>query len=111
MVRCPEEVHVAAANVEGEEDVDPFQGDRAVDVAEVHGRHGRGPRAKEPPPCRIDGPEGRRRYPPRLEDPVDRECSDAVAELEKLASYALVAPSLVLVGHPLDQRGDRVVDG
>jgi hypothetical protein len=45
-----------------------------------------------------------------LEDSADGGCSDAVAELEKLALDALVAPGLVLAGHPLDQRGDRVVE-
>ena len=39
-----------AADFQGEEDVDPFQGDRAVDVEEVHGEHGRGLRAQEPSP-------------------------------------------------------------
>ena len=38
----PEYVHVAVADFEGEEDVDPFQGDGAVDVEEVYGQHGRG---------------------------------------------------------------------
>jgi hypothetical protein len=32
-------VHVAAADFQGEEHVDPFQSDRAVDVEEVHVRH------------------------------------------------------------------------
>ena len=31
-------------------------------------------------------------------------------ELEQFALDALVAPSLVLAGHPFDQRGDRLVD-
>ena len=42
MARRPEDVHVAAADLEGEEHVDPFQRDRAVDVEEVHGQHGGG---------------------------------------------------------------------
>ena len=46
----PEDVDVAAADFQGEEHVDPFQGDRAVDVEEVHGQHGRGLRAQEPSP-------------------------------------------------------------
>jgi hypothetical protein len=45
-----EDVHVAAADFEGEEHVDPFQGDGAVDVEEVHGQHGRGLRAQETSP-------------------------------------------------------------
>ena len=47
MAGCPEDVHGPVADLEGEEDVDPFQGDRAVDVEEVHGQHGRGLRAQE----------------------------------------------------------------
>jgi hypothetical protein len=35
MAGCPEGVHVAAVDFQGEQDVDPFQGDRAVDVKEV----------------------------------------------------------------------------
>ena len=38
----PDDVYVAGADFQGEEHVDPFQGDRAVDVEEVHGQHGRG---------------------------------------------------------------------
>src|SRR5829696_3454010 len=45
-----EDVQVATADLQGEEDVDPFQGDRAVDVEEVHGQHGRGLCAQEPSP-------------------------------------------------------------
>src|SRR3954447_15342650 len=33
-----EDVHVAAVDFQGEEHVDPFQGDGAVDVEEVHGQ-------------------------------------------------------------------------
>src|ERR1700716_2207478 len=96
MAGCAEDVYVAVADVKDEEDVDPFQGDGAVDVEEVHGQHGRGLGAREPSPRRIGGPEWCRRDPPRLEDPANRGCSDAAAELEKLALDALVAPGLVL---------------
>jgi hypothetical protein len=34
-----------------------------------------------------------------------------MTELEQLALDALVAPGRVLAGHPLDQRGDRLVEG
>ena len=47
-----EDVHVAVADLQGEEHVDPFQGERAVDVEEVHGQHGRGLCAEEPSPGR-----------------------------------------------------------
>jgi hypothetical protein len=45
MARRPQYVDVAVADFERDEDVDPDQGDRAVDVEEVHGQHGRGLRA------------------------------------------------------------------
>ena len=105
-----EEVHVAAANLEGEEDVDPFQGDRAVDVEEVHGQHAGGLSAQEPPPGCVGGSQRCRWNPPPLEDPADRGCAGAVAELEEFSLDALVAPGLVLTGHPLDQRGDRRIE-
>jgi hypothetical protein len=50
IARRPEDVHVAAADFQGEEHIDPFQRDRAVDVEEIHGQHGGGLRAQEPPP-------------------------------------------------------------
>jgi hypothetical protein len=43
-----EELHVAAADLHGEEDADSFQGHRAVDVEEDHGQQGRGLHAQEP---------------------------------------------------------------
>ena len=49
--------------------------------------------------------------PPQLQDPADRGCSDAVAELEKFALDALVTPFLVLAGQLLDQDGDGLVEG
>ena len=50
MAGRPEDVHVAAVDFQGEEDVDPFEGDGAVDVEEVHGQHGRGLHSQEPAP-------------------------------------------------------------
>jgi hypothetical protein len=81
MAGRPQDVHGAVADFGGEEDVDPFQGDRTVDVEEVHGEHGRGLRAQEPSPGRIGRSQWCRRYPPLLEDPADRRCADAMAEL------------------------------
>jgi hypothetical protein len=46
----PEDVGVATADFQGEEHIDPIEGDRAVDVEEVHGQHGRGLCAQEPSP-------------------------------------------------------------
>src|SRR5688572_25613590 len=45
MARCPEDVHVAAADFQSEEHVDPLQAHGAVDVEEVHGQHCRRLRA------------------------------------------------------------------
>ena len=56
-------------------------------------------------------PQRCRRYPPPLEDSTDAGCTGAVAELEEFALDALVAPGLVLAGHPFDQRDDHWVDG
>jgi hypothetical protein len=104
-------VDVAAADFHGEEHVDPFQGERAVDVEEVDGQQGRGLRADEPPPSRISGSVRCRRYAPLLDDPADRGRPDAVAELEQFALDALVTPGLILPGQPCDQGGGRVVEG
>jgi hypothetical protein len=57
----PEDVHVAAVDFQGEEDVDPFEGDCAVDVEEVHGQHGRGLGPEELTPGRVRGSERRGR--------------------------------------------------
>ena len=62
------------------EDVDPFQGDGAVDVEEVHGQHGRRLRAQEPPPGRVGRSQGAGGSP-QPEDPADRECPNPVAEV------------------------------
>jgi hypothetical protein len=86
-----EDMHVAAANFDGEEDVDPFQSDRAIDVEEVDGQHGRGLHTQESAPRCVGGPQRCRRDPPPLEDSADRGCADAVAELEEFALDALVA--------------------
>src|SRR5919107_1089852 len=45
-----EDVDVAVADFQGEEDVDPSEGDGAVDVEEVYGQQGRGLRPQEPAP-------------------------------------------------------------
>jgi hypothetical protein len=47
---CSEDVHVAVADFDGEEHVDPFEGDGAVDVEEVHSRQAGGLRSQEPSP-------------------------------------------------------------
>ncbi len=88
----PEDVDVAAAGLQSEDDVDPFQGDRAVEVEEVHGQHGRGLHSQEPAPRRIGRFQRCRRDPPQLQDPADGRCADAMAELEQFALDSLLAP-------------------
>jgi hypothetical protein len=84
--------------------------DRAVHMEEVHGQHARGLGTEEPPPGRIRMPKRRRRYPPTLEDSAYCRSADTMAKFEQLALDPLVTPHWVLAGHPLDQRGDRLVD-
>ena len=51
-----EDVQVAVADLEHEQDVEPPQRHRAVDVEEVDGQHAGGLRAQEPSPTRIGVP-------------------------------------------------------
>jgi hypothetical protein len=44
----PEDVDLAVADFQSEDDVEPFRGDRPVDVEEMHGQHGWGLRVQEP---------------------------------------------------------------
>ena len=55
---------VAVADFQSEEHVDPFQGDSAVDVEEVHGQHAGGLCAQEPAPGRVGRSQRRRWCPP-----------------------------------------------
>jgi hypothetical protein len=100
----------AVTDFQGEEDVDPFEGEGAVDVEEVHGQHGRGLCSQEPAPARVGRSQRRRRNLPPLQDPADGRRADTMAELEQLALDALVAPVLIFPGHLFDQRGNRRVD-
>jgi hypothetical protein len=53
LARRPRDVHVAAADFQGKEYLDPLERHRAVHMEEVHGQHGRGLCPHELPPCRI----------------------------------------------------------
>ena len=106
-----EEVQVAAVDFQGEEDVDPFAGDRAVDVEEVHGEHGRGLRPEELLPGRVGGAQRCWRCPVPREDPADGRRANTMAELAQLALDGPGAPGRVLAGQPLDQFGDDVIEG
>jgi hypothetical protein len=67
-----QDVQVAVADLEGEQDVEPPQRDRAVDVEEVDREHAGGLRAQELPPAGVRVSERRRWDPVALEDPPDR---------------------------------------
>jgi hypothetical protein len=80
-----QDVQVAVADLECEQDVQPPQGERAVDVEEVDREHAGGLGAQELPPTGVAVPRRRRWDPVTLQDPPDRRGTDAVAELEQLA--------------------------
>jgi hypothetical protein len=61
----------AVADLEREQDVEPPQRHRAVDVEEVDGQHAGGLRAQELPPAGVRVPKRRRRDRVALEDPSD----------------------------------------
>ena len=91
-----QDVQVAVADLECEQDVEPPQRHRAVDVEEVDGEHAGGLGAQELPPAGVGVPDRRRWDPVALEDPPDRRGADAVAEFEQLALDPLVSPARVL---------------
>ena len=78
-------VQVAVADLEHEQDVEPPQRERAVDVEEVDREHAGRLGAQELPPTGVGVPQRRRWDPVTLQDPADRRGADAVAELEQLA--------------------------
>ena len=106
-----QDVQEAVTDLEREQDVEPPQRHRAVDVEEVNREHAGALRAQELPPRRVGPPRRRRWYPVALQDPADRRGADAMAELEQLALDPLVSPVRVLRRHPYDQRRDDWVDG
>ena len=102
----PEDVHVAAADFQHEEDIDPLERQRAVHMEEIHGQHRRGLRPQKMPPGRIGVSGWCWRYPLAFENPPDRRCADTMTELEQFALDSFVAPGRVFPGDPFDQRGD-----
>jgi hypothetical protein len=106
-----EDVHVAAADFDDEEHVQALQGERAVDMEEVAGQHGRRLGAEEPSPGGVVVADRRWWDPAAFEDPADRGRADPMAEAEQFALDALVAPAGIVSGHLFDQGDDGRVDG
>ena len=67
----PEDVHVAAADLDDEEAVQALEGNCAVHVEEVGGKHGRGLGVQDVPPGLVGVPFRSRRDLQCLEDPAD----------------------------------------
>jgi len=67
-----EDVQVAVADLEYEQDVEPSQRDRTVDVEEVDGQHAGGLGAQELPPAGVGVPLRCWRDPVAAQDPADR---------------------------------------
>jgi hypothetical protein len=105
-----QDVQVAIADLEGEQDVVPPQRERAVDVEEVDREHAGGLGAQELQPGGVGMPRRRGRDPVVVQDPPDRRSADTVSELEQLAADSLMAQARVLSGHPHHQGGEDVVD-
>jgi hypothetical protein len=103
-------VQVSVADLECEQDVEPPQGERAVDVEEVDREHAAGLRAQELPPAGVGVSQRRRWDAVALKDPPDCRGADAVAELEQLALDPRVPPARVLPRHPHYQGGEAVLD-
>ena len=85
MPRHAQDVQVAIADLEHEQDVEPPQRERAVDVEEVDREHAGRLRAQELPPTGVGAPRRRRWDPVTLEDATDGRGAHAVAECEQLA--------------------------
>jgi hypothetical protein len=100
-----QDVEVAVADLEGEQDVEPPQRERAVDVEEIHREHAGGLGAQELPPTGVGVPQRRRWDPVTLEDPPDRRGTHAQLTLEPDEAPARVLP------RPPHHQGDQgVVD-
>src|SRR6185295_2449047 len=74
-----------------EQDVEPPQRYRAVDVEEVDREHAGGVGAQELPPRGVGVPDRGRRDAVSLEDSADRRGADPVAELEQLALHPAIS--------------------
>jgi hypothetical protein len=75
-------VQRAVPDLDREQDVEPPQCHRTVDVEEVDREHAGGLGAQELPPRGVGVPDRGRWDAVALEDPSDRRGADAVAECE-----------------------------
>jgi hypothetical protein len=105
-----QDVQVAGADLENEQDIEPPQCHGAVDVEEVDSQRARRLRAQELPPAGVGVPQRRRWGSGDGAGPADGRGADAMAEFEQLALDPAVAPARVLARHPRHQRGDDVAD-
>jgi hypothetical protein len=80
--RDTQDVDVAGAYLQHEEDVQALQGEGAVDVEEVAREYGRGLRLQELAPRGVVTAHRYRRYAGPVEDPPDRGRPDVMAEAE-----------------------------
>ena len=103
-------VQGAVTNFECEQDVEPPQCHRAVDVEEVDRQHAAGLGAQELPPTGVGVPQRSWWDAVALQDPPDRRGTDAVAEHEQLSLDSRVAPARVLLRHPHHQGDEEILD-
>jgi hypothetical protein len=75
-------VQGAVADLKREQDVEPPQRHRTVDVEEVDREHAGGLAAQELPPTGVGVPDRCRWDEVALQDPTDRRGADPVAEFE-----------------------------
>jgi hypothetical protein len=99
-------MNVAGADFDDEQAVQALQRQRAADVAEIGGGHGRRLGVRELPPGCVGVPFRRGRNTQGLENSADRRRADPEAGLEQLALDPLVPPAVILAGEPPDQHGD-----
>jgi len=78
-----QDVQVAVADLEHEQDVEPPQCHRAVDVEEVDRQHAGGLRAQELPPVGVGVPGWRGWDHVALENPTDRRGADSMGQFEQ----------------------------
>jgi hypothetical protein len=87
MAGYAQHMQVAVADLEREQDVEPPQRHRAVDVEEIDRQHAGGLGAQELPPTGVAVPDRCRWDPVPLEDPADHRGPHAVAEFEQFALW------------------------